>query len=319
MVSKRNKIHKWWDSKRDLTSYEQQHTQGYMQCQWYVCSVWNNRRGNTKYSGEFIGVYMFRYTTDTFVVKEGIVGLYNVSSTTGALLCKVLQNVWMRLQLHIQNLRATCLTSTKVANQRQKRSNPPRLVKPFCLCLSTSIVPSCWKYAYVQSVPKKGNRSNPSNYRPIVLLSCLFKAFEKIRNRKVLKYLSSSNLVSVRQYGFRKGRSAGDLLAFFTDSWSPSLSCFGENFAVALNISKAFDRVLDKSLLSKLPSYEFYPSLCTFLSSFFSGRSISAVVDGHCSKPKSINSGVPQGSVLSPTLFLLFVSDLSKTNCPIHS
>ncbi len=86
-----------------------------------------------------------------------------------------------------------------------------------------------------------------------------------------------------------------------------ALSRFGEIFAIALDISKAFDRVWHKSLLSKLPSYGFYyTSLCTFISSFLSDRSISAVVNGHCSFPKPINSRVPQGSVLSPTLLLLF-------------
>ncbi len=195
----------------------------------------------------------------------------------------------------------------------------PCLVKLFRLCHSTSILPSYWKYAYVQPVPKKGDRFNPSNYRPIALLSCLSKAFKTILNRKIPMHLSSSNLVSDRQYGFRKARSTGDL-AFSTDSWSFSFSCFGETLAVALEKLKAFSRVWYKSLLSKLPSYGFYPSLCTFISSFLTGRSISAVVDGHSSKSKSINSGVPQGSVLSPTLFLLFILDLlSKTNCSIHS
>ncbi len=100
----------------------------------------------------------------------------------------------------------------------------PCLVKLFRLSLSTSTFPSCWKYAYEQPVPKKGDRSNPSNYRPIALISCLSKAFETILNRKFLKHLSSFNLLSDHQYGFRKGRSTGDLLAFITDSWSSSLS-----------------------------------------------------------------------------------------------
>ncbi len=101
------------------------------------------------------------------------------------------------------------------------------------------------------------------------------------------------NLVSDSQYRFRKIRSTGYLLVFVSDSWSSSPSCFGETFAVALDISKAFDRVWHKSLLSKLLSYGFYPSLRTFISNFFSGRSVSAVVDSQCSKLKSINSGVP--------------------------
>ncbi len=107
----------------------------------------------------------------------------------------------------------------------------------------SSIFLSCRNYAYVQPVPKKGDRSNPSSCRPIVLISFLYKAFETILNRKFLKHLSSFNLLSDHQYGFRKGRSTDDLLAFLTDSWSSSLSCFGETFAVALDIPKAFDSV----------------------------------------------------------------------------
>ncbi len=109
----------------------------------------------------------------------------------------------------------------------------PCLVKLFRLCLSTSTFLSCWKYSYVQPVPKKGDRSNPFSYRPNASVSCLAKALETILNRKFLKHLSSFNFLSDHQYGFRKGRSTGDLLAFLTDSWAPSLSRFGETFAVA--------------------------------------------------------------------------------------
>ncbi len=94
---------------------------------------------------------------------------------------------------------------------------------------------------------------------------------------------------------------------FLSNSWSSSLSSFGEFFAVALDMAKAFDRVWHMSLLSKLPSYGFYAPFCSFISSFLSDRSIFAVVDGHCSVPITINNGVPQGSVFSSTLFLFLL------------
>ncbi len=186
----------------------------------------------------------------------------------------------------------------------------PCLVQLFRLCLSTSTFPSCWKYDYVQPVPRKADRSNPSNYRPIPLISWLSKASETILNRKFLKHLSSFNLLPHHQYESRKGRYTDDLLPFLTESWSSSLRRFVDTFPVALDIAKAFDRVWRKPLLSKLPSYDFYPALCSFLSSFLSGHSIAAVVDGHYSTSIHINSSVAQGSVLSPTLFLLFINDL---------
>ena len=163
------------------------------------------------------------------------------------------------------------LCSLKTDKASGPDSNPPRFLKEFAeelvpvlcclfhLILISCTYPSSWKHALVQPVSKKGDHSNPSNYRPIALTSAVVKVFKTLLNSHFIKHLKFNNLLSDHQYGFRKARSTGDLLSYLTHAWSSSLRNFRESFVVALDISKAFDRVWHKALLAKLPAYDFTP------------------------------------------------------------
>src|SRR3978361_1168701 len=143
---------------------------------------------------------------------------------------------------------------------------------------------------------------------------------DKAVNVEILKHLETAGIINDSQYGFRHQRSTGDLLAYVTYIWESAMEGFGESQAVALVISKAFDRVWHQAHLNNLPCYGFSPQVCLWLTNFLQGRSLQVVVHGASSEVLPTNAGVPQGSILSPTLFLFHINDLlSVTSNPIFS
>jgi len=143
---------------------------------------------------------------------------------------------------------------------------------------------------------------------------------ETIINQKLSKYLETNGIISDRQYGFRPNRSTGDLLTYLTQRLNSILQHSGEGCVVALDISKAFDRVWHPALIAKCKAIGLGKYFINWLKNFLSGRSIQVLVDGFTSVLYLLNAGVPQGCVLSPTLFIIFINDLLMlTDNPIYS
>lgn len=194
----------------------------------------------------------------------------------------------------------------------------PAIVMPFLhicnLSLSSGIFPDFMKIAKVIPLFKAGKKDSVSNYRPVSLLPQFSKILEKVYYRRLEEFLDKGNTISDCQYGFRKKCSTSLALIDFTDNIVSAMDRNEYTLGVFIDLKKAFDTVNHDILLKKLYHVGVRGIAYDWLASYLSSRKQFVYYNGSKSDVRSIRTGVPQGSILAPLLFLIYINDLTKVS-----
>ena len=246
--------------------------------------------------------YTIKFLSDYFK-KLSLSENFKLDSITEGYLLNVLKNVEVTKAAGIDQISGTFL-----------KHGAQILAKPISglrnLSMALGSFPDACKIIKVKLLFKKGSKTDPSNYRPISLLPLLSKVFERVARDQTEEFLSLNKILYDYQSGFRKNHSTDTCLSFLNDK---ILKGFDDGLVtgmILIDLQKAFDLINHDILLKKLSIIGFSDCTVKWFKSYLSNRQFMVNLENSFSKVSSISCGMPQGSILGPLLFLIFVNDM---------